>query len=677
MNRISLQSTYKYTPVYNKSKICRTNRKLRVKVRAAGFELPHIPTLAESIEYINTLKHTNNKLEKSSLKAPDDVFSKIKPKQLQTGSYTRFITLLHSKTITEATVTQDEKVVKIKLKDGTEEVIVLPLAIGIVNMLEEYNVDVTMKYMKEADSSGFDPSGMPEQLQYALAFLEIFIISSMVLLFINMMRGNGAPGMKNFIGMNKEIELNKSTVTFEDIAGIDTAKQELMEIVDFLKTPEKYTVVGAKIPRGILLCGAPGVGKTLLARAIAGEANVPFFSCSGSDFIEMFVGVGASRVRDLFKKAREKAPCILFIDEIDTIGKQRTSGGPGMSNDERDQTINQLLTLMDGFEGNLGVIVIAATNRPDILDSALLRPGRFDRRVVVDLPDVNGRQEIFKIHTKNKPLDDEVNLTKMARVTVGFSGADINNLCNEAAIYAARSGNDKLTQQDFENALEKITLGEEKRNLLITEQKKRVLAYHEAGHALIGLIVNDFDIVRKVSIVPRGMTGGATYFEPLDEHLDMSLMTYEYLQNRIMVALGGRVAEEIIFGKNKITTGASGDLQMIQNIAREMVVNYGFNESLGLANWEDIDGISDVVFAEMKLLIDKLYVQTYYLLNKNIALLDVIANALIEKETLSYEDLFDLIEGVECPLDLDELTNMRSITSNDKNVLFDYDSDVD
>ena len=660
MNRIILSSKYH---LLNQSKKC--NRR-PIKVRALP-ELPHIPSLAEGLEYINTLKHNNSKFDKASLKAPDDVFNK--SKQIPSTSYSEFVKLLHDKSITQAIVTQDEKVIKIKLKDGRERVVVIPIAVGIVDMLSEYNVDVTIKYIKNG-SSTFD-TGLPEEFQYGLAFFEILMIGSLVTLFINMMRGNGAPGMRNFIGMDKEITLDKSSVTFEDIAGIDTAKQELMEIVDFLKTPEKYTVVGAKIPRGILLCGAPGVGKTLLARAIAGEANVPFFSCSGSDFIEMFVGVGASRVRDLFKKAREKAPCILFIDEIDTIGKQRTSGGPGMSNDERDQTINQLLTLMDGFEGNLGVIVVAATNRPDILDSALLRPGRFDRRVIVDLPDVNGRQEIFKIHTKNKPLADDVNLTKMARVTVGFSGADINNLCNEAAIYAARFGNDKITQENFESALEKIVLGEEKRNLLITEQKKRVLAYHEAGHALIGLIVDDFDIVRKVSIVPRGMTGGATYFEPLDEHLDMSLMTREYLENKIMVALGGRVAEEIIFGKNKITTGASGDLQMIQNIAKEMVVDYGFNESLGISNWENVDGISEVIFSEMKLLIDKLYVRTYYLINKNIALLDVIALSLIEKETLSYEDLLELVEGLECPLDIN--IDIDNISNNEIYITDEFD----
>lgn len=647
MNKIILGSKC-LIPHQNK-KYDRIKRPI-VKVRALP-ELPHIPSLAESFEYINILKHNNNsKFDKASLKTPDNVFNKTKELSTST-SYSEFIKLLHDKSITQAIVTQDEKVIKIKLKDGREQVVVLPIAIGIVDILAEYNVDVTMKYIKNSDST-FE-SNIPDEIEYGIAFFEILLIGSLITLFINMMRGGGAQGMRNFVGMDKEITLDKSSVTFADIAGIDTAKQELMEVVDFLKTPEKYTIVGAKIPRGILLCGAPGVGKTLLARAIAGEANVPFFSCSGSDFIEMFVGVGASRVRDLFKKAREKAPCILFIDEIDTIGKQRNAGGPGMSNDERDQTINQLLTLMDGFEGNLGVIVVAATNRPDILDSALLRPGRFDRRVIIDLPDLNGRQEIFKIHTKNKPLADDVNLTKMARVTVGFSGADINNLCNEAAIYAARFGNDKISQANFENALEKIVLGEEKRTLLITEQKKRVLAYHEAGHALIGLIVNNFDIVRKVSIVPRGITGGATYFEPLDEHLDMSLVTRDYLENKIMVAFGGRVAEEIIFGKNKITTGASGDLQMIQNIAKEMVVDYGFNETLGISNWENVDGISEVIFSEMKLLIDKLYVRTYYLINKNIALLDVIALSLIEKETLSYEDLLELVEGLECPLDID------------------------
>ena len=645
---------------YNRTK-CSINKRNRVtKITALqnpSHNLPdHVPTITESIVYAEDLKHSTNepRFDNKLLKVPDNIFRK--PEET---SYSAFMKALHNKSIAKATVAQDEKVVKIQLNNGTEQVIVLPLAIGIVDTLLEHNVDVTMKYIKDAtDNSAFDMSSVPQEVQIIIAIVEILLIGGLITTILNIIQrggGNTPNGMNSFIGMNKEISLDKSNVTFADIAGVDIAKQELMEIVDFLKNPEKYTIVGAKIPRGILLCGPPGVGKTLLARAIAGEAEVPFFSCSGSDFIELFVGVGASRVRDLFKKARDKAPCIIFIDEIDTIGKQRSAGGPGVGNDERDQTINQLLTLMDGFEGNLGVIVVAATNRPDILDSALLRPGRFDRRVIVDLPDIKGRYEILQIHTKTRPLAEDVNLQQIARITVGFSGADLNNLCNEAAIYAARLGNENVNQANFENALEKITLGEERRTMLVTEQKKRVLAYHEAGHALIGLIMNDFDIVRKVSIVPRGMTGGATYFEPLDEHVDMALMTREYLENKIMVALGGRVAEEIIFGTTKITTGASGDLQVVQNIANDMVTQFGFNDTLGLANWENIEGISEVIFYEMKLLIDKLYEKTHFLITKNIILLDVIASALIEKETLNYEELLELVEGLECPLDLETL----------------------
>jgi cell division protease FtsH len=665
-NSLRLNANYSRRPI--------NQRKYAVKITALqnpSYNLPdHVPTISESIVYAEDLKRSTiePRFDNKLLKVPDNIFRK--PEE---SSYSSFMKDLHNKSIAKATVTQDEKVVKIQLNNGTEQVIVLPLAIGIVDTLLEHNVDVTMKYIKDAtDNSVFDMSSVPQEVQVIVAIVEILLIGGLITTFLNIMQrsGNTPNGMNNFIGMNKEITLDKSNVTFADIAGVDIAKQELMEIVDFLKNPEKYTIVGAKIPRGILLCGPPGVGKTLLARAIAGEAEVPFFSCSGSDFIEMFVGVGASRVRDLFKKAREKAPCILFIDEIDTIGKQRSAGGPGVGNDERDQTINQLLTLMDGFEGNLGVIVVAATNRPDILDSALLRPGRFDRRVIVDLPDIKGRYEILQIHTKTRPLAEDVNLQQLARITVGFSGADLNNLCNEAAIYAARLGNENVNQVNFENALEKITLGEERRTMLVTEQKKRVLAYHEAGHALIGLIMNDFDIVRKVSIVPRGMTGGATYFEPLDEHVDMALMTREYLENKIMVALGGRVAEEIIFGTSKITTGASGDLQIVQNIANDMITQFGFNDTLGLANWEDNEGISDIIFYEMKVLIDKLYERTYFLITKNIIVLDVIATALIEKETLNYEELIELVEGLECPLDVETL-NTSIITTTTKTIIED------
>lgn len=455
--------------------------------------------------------------------------------------------------------------------------------------------------------------------------------------------GLGGGGIVGKFGASPATELKEEEntgVTFNDIAGANNAKEDLMEIVDFLKAPERYARVGAKIPRGVLLVGPPGTGKTLLARAVAGEADVPFFHCSGSEFIEMFVGVGASRIRALFAKAMEKSPSIVFIDEIDAIGKQRGANSVTGGNDERDQTINQLLTAMDGFKGNTGVIVIAATNRPDILDDALLRPGRFDRRVSVDLPDLTGRLGILKIHTRGKPLASDVCTDNLAKVTVGFSGADLESLCNEAAIYAARSHRDVITADDFERALEKLTMGEERRTLLVTEEKKRLIAYHEAGHALLGLAFQDegFDKVRKISIVPRGSAGGATYFEPDENHVDLSLVTREYLEQQIMVALGGRIAEELIFGENKATTGASGDFQMVNQLAYAMITEYGFSD-LGPLYLANADGLSQDISQEVLTLVDQLYTRAYTIIGHNRSLLNDIAMALLTKETLNMDDL--------------------------------------
>lgn len=472
--------------------------------------------------------------------------------------------------------------------------------------------------------------------------IELAVIIVLVRAILNGANANGIAG-KFGASPAKELKEEEHTgVTFDDIAGADNAKQDLMEIVDFLKAPDRYERVGAKIPRGVLLVGPPGTGKTLLARAVAGEANVPFFPCSGSEFIEMFVGVGASRVRQLFAKAVEKSPSIIFIDEIDAIGKQRgsnpLSGGGG--NDERDQTINQLLTAMDGFKGNTGVIVIAATNRPDILDDALLRPGRFDRRVSVDLPDLTGRLGILKIHARGKPLASDVSLESLGKVTVGFSGADLESLCNEAAIYAARAHRDVITADDFEKSLEKLTMGEERRTLLVTDEKKRLIAYHEAGHALLGLAFQDhgFDKLRKISIVPRGSAGGATYFEPDENHVDLSLVTRQYLEQQIMVTLGGRIAEEIVFGEQKVTTGASGDFQMVHELAYSMITEYGFSD-LGPMYLGDSSGMDQEINQEVLILVNELYVKAHDIVQSNRALLDDIALALLTKETLIAEDL--------------------------------------
>lgn len=483
----------------------------------------------------------------------------------------------------------------------------------------------------------------------AIEFAALIILGRMILNGI----GGGPGGMAGRFGASpaKELKEEENTgVTFGDIAGAENAKHDLMEIVDFLKAPERYAKVGAKIPRGVLLVGPPGTGKTLLARAVAGEAGVPFFPCSGSEFIEMFVGVGASRVRQLFQKAMEKAPSIIFIDEIDAIGKQRGTNMMGGGNDERDQTINQLLTAMDGFKGNTGVIVIAATNRPDILDDALLRPGRFDRRVSVDLPDLTGRLGILGIHTRGKPLASDVDIQGIGRVTVGFSGADLESLCNEAAIYAARGHRDVITADDFDKALEKLTMGEERRTLLVTEEKKKLIAYHEAGHALLGLAFQDkgFDKVRKISIVPRGGAGGATYFEPDENHVDLSLVTREYLEQQIMVTLGGRIAEEIVFGEEKTTTGASGDFQMVHELAYSMITEYGFSD-LGPVYLGDADGLSQDISQEVLGLVNEMYMRAYAIVELNRTLLDDIANTLLIKETLIADDVQVFAEKVVVP----------------------------
>ncbi|MDJ0559640.1 MAG: ATP-dependent zinc metalloprotease FtsH3, partial [Microcystis sp. M53599_WE4] len=345
------------------------------------------------------------------------------------------------------------------------------------------------------------------------------------------------------------------------------------EVVDFLKNADRFTAIGAKIPKGVLLVGPPGTGKTLLARAVAGEAGVPFFSISGSEFVEMFVGVGASRVRDLFEQAKANAPCIVFIDEIDAVGRQR-GAGLGGGNDEREQTLNQLLTEMDGFEGNTGIIIIAATNRPDVLDAALLRPGRFDRQVVVDRPDYAGRKEILNVHSRGKTLAQDVDLDKIARRTPGFTGADLANLLNEAAILAARRNLTEISMDEVNDAIDRVLAGPEKKNRVMSEKRKTLVAYHEAGHALVGALMPDYDPVQKISIIPRGRAGGLTWFTPSEDRMESGLYSRAYLQNQMAVALGGRLAEEIIFGEEEVTTGASNDLQQVARVARQMVTRF-------------------------------------------------------------------------------------------------------
>lgn len=467
--------------------------------------------------------------------------------------------------------------------------------------------------------------------------------------FARMLFFRGGAGPPNPFTSKTEYEVEKIVPTrFGDVQGIDTAKDELSEIVDFLKEPEKYLITGARIPKGALLTGKPGTGKTLLARAIAGESSVPFIQCSGSSFVEMFVGVGAKRVRDVFEMARKNQPCIVFIDEIDAIGKKRSSGGYP-SNDEREQTINQLLTEMDGFDNTSQIVVIAATNRVDILDDALLRPGRFDRKIQVALPSVAGRRKILDVHAANKNLDETVDLDTLAKQTTGFSGADLANLMNECAIRGAREGT-AITSTIVENVYQRIVVGAVG-DVKFSMRKKELVAYHEAGHAIMGVLVPEFDALRKVSIIPRGAAGGITFFQPSEENADSGLYTKEYLMSQIKVALGGRAAEEIIYGTDKITTGASSDYARVYSIAREMVTTYGFGEM----NF-DVKNMSPeaahAVDLEIDTLVKKAYDETKDTIEIHLSQLEFIKDKLIEEEIVEGSWIYTLFRcsDIECPI---------------------------
>jgi len=436
----------------------------------------------------------------------------------------------------------------------------------------------------------------------------------------------------------KSIQMEPTGVTFADVAGCDGSKFELQEVVDFLKHPEKYEAVGAKAPRGVLMEGPPGTGKTLLAKAVAGEAGVPFISASGSEFVEMFVGVGASRIRDLFSKAKKNAPCIVFIDEIDAVAKKRggTIGGPRSGgNDEQEQTLNQLLTEMDGFNGNTGVVVIAATNRADVLDNALLRPGRFDRRVPVDLPDRNGREAILKVHSKTRPLDKSVDLQKVASQTIGFSGASLANLLNEASIFSARRNQTTISMKEIEDAFDRITIGIAKPQIL---QKKELVAYHEAGHAIMGILAG-YE-VSKVTILPRSQAGGFTLFVPPED----DMYTKAYLESRIQVALGGRIAEEIAFGINNSTTGASADFQSVATLAKTMVTQWGFSEKLGTVAWENpSEATQEWIDIEVQTIVQKAYITCKETLTNHWGLVKRLVDALLIEETVDSKRLMEIM----------------------------------
>ncbi|MES9898604.1 MAG: ATP-dependent zinc metalloprotease FtsH [Sedimenticola sp.] len=497
-------------------------------------------------------------------------------------------------------------------------------------------------------------------VQILINWFPLFILIGLWIFFMRQMQGGGGGRGAMSFGKSKARLLNEDQVkiTFGDVAGIEEAKEEVSEMVDFLRDPSKFQKLGGKIPRGVLLVGSPGTGKTLLAKAIAGEAKVPFFTISGSDFVEMFVGVGASRVRDMFEQAKKHAPCIIFIDEIDAVGRHR-GAGLGGGHDEREQTLNQLLVEMDGFEGNEGVIVIAATNRPDVLDPALLRPGRFDRQVVVPLPDVRGREQILKVHLRKVAQSEDIKASLIARGTPGFSGADLANLVNEAALFAARANKRHVDMSDMEKAKDKIMMGTERRSMVMSEKEKELTAYHEAGHAIVGRLVPSHDPVYKVSIIPRGRALGVTMFLPVEDRYSLSK---EHLESQISSLFGGRIAEELIFGKDSVTTGAQNDIQRATGIARSMVTKWGLSEKLGpLMYSEDEEevflgrsvtqhkNVSDetahAIDEEIHSFIDRNYTRSKNILEENLEKLHIMAKALIKYETIDSDQINDIMTG--------------------------------
>ncbi len=498
-------------------------------------------------------------------------------------------------------------------------------------------------------------------MQMFISWFPMLLLIAVWIFFMRQMQGGGAGGRGAMsFGKSKARLLSEDQVkvTFSDVAGVEEAKDEVSELVEFLRDPGKFQKLGGKIPRGILMVGAPGTGKTLLAKAIAGEAKVPFFTISGSDFVEMFVGVGASRVRDMFEQAKKHSPCIIFIDEIDAVGRHR-GAGLGGGHDEREQTLNQLLVEMDGFEGNEGVIVIAATNRPDVLDPALLRPGRFDRQVVVPLPDVRGREQILKVHMRKVPIGEDVKASLIARGTPGFSGADLANLVNEAALFAARSDNRTVNMAEFESAKDKIMMGAERKSMVMNDEEKKLTAYHEAGHAIVGRLVPSHDPVYKVSIIPRGRALGVTMFLPEEDRYSMSK---ERLESQISSLFGGRVAEELIFGVEMVTTGASNDIQRSTEIARNMVTKWGLSTKLGPLTYSEDEGevflghsvaqhksVSDmtngVIDKEIRVIVDRNYKRTSTILTEHLDKLHIMADALLKYETIDSKQIDAIMEG--------------------------------
>ena len=558
-------------------------------------------------------------------------------------SYSNFIKQVQQDDVKRVTIV--ENVISGKLKSGADFTTIAPNDPELINTLRKHDVEIKAEL----------PPQPPWWMTIISSLLPMLLIVGIWFLLMQQSQGGGGRVMSFGKSRAKMYGDEKIKISFKDVAGADEAKQELEEVVEFLKQPKKFNELGARIPKGVLLFGPPGTGKTLLAKAVAGEAGVPFFSISGSDFVEMFVGVGASRVRDLFEQAKKNAPCIVFIDEIDAVGRQR-GAGLGGGHDEREQTLNQLLVEMDGFGANEGIIMIAATNRPDILDPALLRPGRFDRQIVVDRPDIKGRQDILKVHVKGKPVAADVNLGVLARRTPGFTGADLSNLVNEAALLSARRNKKKITMSEMEEAAERVMMGPERKSRVISDNEKRLTAYHEGGHTLVGMLLDHTDPVHKVTIIPRGRAGGYTLSLPKE---DRYYATRSELLDELKLLLGGRVAEAIVL--NEISSGASNDLQRATGLARQMICEYGMSDKLGAVTFghrqdqvflgrdigRDKDYSEEVaaqIDSEIRKFIDEAYQETVELLKKHIDKLHLIAEALIERETLEGFEVQQLMD---------------------------------
>ncbi|MEH7014184.1 ATP-dependent zinc metalloprotease FtsH [Neobacillus niacini] len=591
-------------------------------------------------------------------------------------SYNEFVAHLENNEVDSFSMQPERGVFEVRgqfekeVKDGKNFLTYVPNSEKILERIDAAGSKVEVMPAKET-------SGWVTFFTSIIPFVIIFILFFFLL---NQAQGGGSRVMNFGKSKAKLYNDDKKKARFKDVAGADEEKQELVEVVEFLKDPRKFAELGARIPKGVLLVGPPGTGKTLLARAVAGEAGVPFFSISGSDFVEMFVGVGASRVRDLFENAKKNAPCIIFIDEIDAVGRQR-GAGLGGGHDEREQTLNQLLVEMDGFGANEGIIIIAATNRPDILDPALLRPGRFDRQITVDRPDVIGREAVLKVHAKNKPLDEAVNLKNIAMRTPGFSGADLENLLNEAALVAARQNKKKVDMEDIDEATDRVIAGPAKKTRVISKKERNIVAFHEGGHTVIGLVLNEADMVHKVTIVPRGQAGGYAVMLPRE---DRYFMTKPELLDKIVGLLGGRVAEEIVFGE--VSTGAHNDFQRATGIARKMVTEYGMSDKLGVGQFGQASGgqvflgrdihneqnYSDAIAFEIDLEIQRILKECYEraktILTENRDKLDLIAKTLLEVETLNAEQIEYLIENGRMPESASELEGIKIDTKKSDDV---------